>query len=68
MVTSTLWAFNLDVYALLDIGATLSFLTPSIEVIFNVIQENLLELLSISPHQVTQLQLEGIEKLFCHSL
>ena len=48
MVTSTLWAFNLDFSALLDPGATLSFVTPFIELIFNVIQENLSEPLSIA--------------------
>ena len=43
VVTSTLQVFNLDVYALLDPWATLSFVTPYITVHFSVSPETLSE-------------------------
>ena len=48
VVTGTLRVFDLDVYALLDPGATLSFVTPYIAVQFNVSPKTLLEPLSVS--------------------
>ena len=48
MVTGTLRVFYLDVYALLDPGATLSFVTPYIAVNFDVSPEILLEPFSVS--------------------
>ena len=41
VVTVTLWVFDLDVYALLDPGATISFVTPYIAVQFSVSPETL---------------------------
>lgn len=40
--------FQLDVYALLDPGATLSFVTPYVAMRFDVLSDVLLELFSIS--------------------
>ena len=48
VVSDTLRVFNLDVYALLDPGATLSFVTPYITVNFNVSPETLPEPCSVS--------------------
>ena len=48
VVTSTLRVFVLDVYALLDSGATLFFVTPYIAVQFNVSPETLSEPFSVS--------------------
>ncbi|KAH0678949.1 hypothetical protein KY284_020034 [Solanum tuberosum] len=48
VVISTLRVFHLDVYALLDLGATLSFVTPYIEVNFRVNAETLSEPFSVS--------------------
>ncbi|KAH0725447.1 hypothetical protein KY284_001312 [Solanum tuberosum] len=48
VVTSTLRVFNLDVYALLDPRATLSFVTPYIVINFNISPETLSEPFSIS--------------------
>uniref|UniRef100_M0ZUA6 Retrotransposon gag protein n=1 Tax=Solanum tuberosum TaxID=4113 RepID=M0ZUA6_SOLTU len=48
VVSGTLQVFDLDVYALLDPGATLSFVTPYIAVKFDVSPETLSESFSIS--------------------
>ena len=48
VITGRLCAFDLDVYALLNPGATLSFVTPYIEVQFNVSPETLSEPFSVS--------------------
>ncbi|KAH0743109.1 hypothetical protein KY290_031102 [Solanum tuberosum] len=48
IVTDMLRVFNLDVYALLDPGATLSFVTPYIVVNFGVTPETLSEPFSVS--------------------
>ena len=48
VVTGTLHDFDLDVYALLDPRATLSFVTPYITVQFNVTAESLSEPFSVS--------------------
>ena len=48
MVIGTLRVFDLDVYALLDPGATLSFVTPYIAVQFSVSPETLSEPFSVS--------------------
>ena len=48
VVTGTLHIFDLDVYALLDPGATLSFVTPYIIVQFSVSPESLSEPFSFS--------------------
>ena len=48
VVTGTLRVFDLDVYALLDPGATLSFVTPYIAVQFSVSPETLSEPFSVS--------------------
>ncbi|WMV59458.1 hypothetical protein MTR67_052843 [Solanum verrucosum] len=48
VVTGTLRVFDLDVYALLDPGATLSFVTPYIAVQFIVSSETLSEPFSVS--------------------
>ena len=48
VVTGTLRVFDLDVYALLDPGATLSFVTPYIAFQFNANQETLSEPFSVS--------------------
>ncbi|KAH0636085.1 hypothetical protein KY290_036497 [Solanum tuberosum] len=48
VVTGTLRVFDLDIYALLDPGATLSFVTPYIAVQFSVSPETLSEPFSVS--------------------
>ena len=48
VVSGTLRVFDLDVYALLDPGATLSFVTPYIAVQFDVNPETLSEPFSVS--------------------
>jgi len=48
VVTGTLRVFNFDVYALLDPGDTLSFVTPYIVVNFGVSPETLSEPFSVS--------------------
>ena len=48
VVTGTLRVFDLDVYALLDPGATLSFVTPYIAVKFGVSPKTLSEPFSVS--------------------
>ena len=48
VVTGTLRVFDLDIYAFLDSGATLSFATPYIAVQFNVSPETLSEPFSVS--------------------
>ncbi|WMV42219.1 hypothetical protein MTR67_035604 [Solanum verrucosum] len=48
VVTSMLKVFQLDVYALLDLGATLSFVTPYVAMRFDVPSEVLLEPFSVS--------------------
>ena len=48
VVTGTLRVFDLNVYALLDPGGTLSFVTPYIAVQFSVSPETLLEPISVS--------------------
>uniref|UniRef100_M1AKM7 Gag-pol polyprotein n=1 Tax=Solanum tuberosum TaxID=4113 RepID=M1AKM7_SOLTU len=55
VVTGTLRVFDLNVYALLDPGATLSFVTPYITVQFSVSPETLSEPFSVSTPVVTQL-------------
>ena len=48
VVTGTLRVFDLDVYTLLDPGATLSFVTPYIAFQFSVSPETLSEPFSVS--------------------
>jgi len=48
VVTGMLTVFHIDVYALLDSGATLSFVTPFIAMRFDVLPEVLLEPFSVS--------------------
>uniref|UniRef100_M1DFF0 Gag-pol polyprotein n=1 Tax=Solanum tuberosum TaxID=4113 RepID=M1DFF0_SOLTU len=58
MVTGTLRVFNLDVYALIDPGATISFITLYIAVNFNVSPETLSKPFSVStPVQVLSSQI-----------
>ena len=48
VVTGTLRVFDLNVYALLDLGDTLSFVTPYIAVQFSVSPKTLFEPFSVS--------------------
>ena len=48
MVTGMLKVFSIDVYVLLDPGATLSFVTPLIAKKFDTLPDNLSELFIVS--------------------
>ena len=50
VVTGMIKVFNFDFYALLDLEASLSLVTPHVAMNFDVLLEQLLELFSVSTH------------------
>ncbi|KAG5589895.1 hypothetical protein H5410_040409 [Solanum commersonii] len=63
VVTGMIQVFNYNVYALLDPGASLSFVTLYVAMYFNVIPEQLSEPFSVSTHSAISLEIA-----FCSSM